>query len=88
MAGNLPIKSFRAGNIQGAVWLNRRKTADGEISFKTASLRRSWKQDDGIWRDEVINLRKNDVPKTIIILNKLMEELMLSEIEKEDEEDE
>ncbi len=87
MVSNLPIKSFRSGNIQGAVWLNKRKTADGEITFKSTSLRRSWKQEDGIWRDEVINLRKNDIPKAIVILNKMLEDVLMSD-EKEDEDNE
>jgi len=87
MAGNLPIKSFRCGNIQGAVWLNTREINGQKVSFKTATLRRSWKQEGDVWRDEVLNLRKNDIAKGLVVLNKLMEELLLSD-EKESEENE
>lgn len=79
MASNMPVKSFRCGNIQGAIWVNTRDINGQKVSFKTASLRRSWKQEGDVWRDEVINLRKNDVAKTIVVLNKMMEEMLLSD---------
>ena len=82
MVGNLPIKKWRSGAIEGAVWSNKRELdRDGvkqEVEFKTFTLRRSWKdRNEDVWRDEKINLRKSDIPKVQAILNKVHEELFL-----------
>ena len=86
MAGNLPIKKWRAGSLDVAVWENKRTVREGEeISFKTVTLRRSWKdREQDLWRDEKINLRKADIPKVLVLLNKVNEELLLSEEHKEE----
>jgi hypothetical protein len=83
MVGNLPIKKWRSGAIEGAVWSNKRQIErDGvtqEVEFKTVTLRRSWKdKNEDIWRDEKLNLRKADLPKLIVILNKIQEEVLLT----------
>ncbi len=85
MVDNKPIKKFRSGSIEGVIWLNKRKKGDGsEIEFKTVTLRRSWlDKDQEIWRDEKINLRRNDLVKMNIIINKLQEELFLTKGEAE-----
>ncbi len=78
---NRPVKSYRCGNFSGAIWANEKDTKEGSVSFLTASLRRSWKDKSGGWRDETVNLRKNDVAKAILLLNKLQEEMFFSEAE-------
>ena len=88
--GNRPIKKFKSGNIELAIWFNERKLKDDTVvGFKTVSLRKSWKDDEGTWRDATIQLRKHDIPKVIVIMNKVMEELLLAQdSEKEEDEDE
>lgn len=87
MEVNKPIKKFRSGNIESSIWLNEKQDKEGnKINFKTVSLRKSWNQ-EGKWHDATINLRRNDLQKIILVLNKAQEELLLSE-EKEGEEDE
>jgi len=90
MTNKPPIKKFRAGQLEAAIWLNERQMKDDTIiGFKTVSLRKSWKDDQGTWRDATIQLRKHDIPKVIVLMNKTMEELLLAHDEKEeDEEDE
>ena len=90
MANKPPLKKFRAGQLEAAIWFNERKLKDDTIvGFKTVSLRKSWKDDQGVWRDAVIQLRKHDVPRVIVLMNKVMEDLLLAQEEKEeDEEDE
>lgn len=85
---NIPIKKFKAGNMETAIWLNKKKGSDGEeIEFKTASLTRSWKKyGENIWRHDAINLRRNDIQRAILVLQKAQEELLLAE--KEEEQDE
>ncbi len=81
--GNRPIKKFKAGNIEAAIWFNEREVDGNIVGFKTATLRRSWKDNkQNIWRDEVINLRKGDLGKALVVLNKVNEELLLKDEDK------
>jgi len=90
MVGHKPIKKWRSGNIEAAVWLNENERNGTKVQFKTVSLSRSWKKkDEDIWRSDVINLRRMDIPKALVLLQKVQEELYLSpEQDKEEEEEE
>ena len=80
---NRPIKKYRAGSIEACVWNNEKQLdKDTTINFKTVNLTRSWKDKD-TWRNEVINLRKSDIQKVILVLNKAHEDIFLTD--KEDE---
>ena len=72
------------------VWENKKKFKDGEVSFKTATLSRSYKkQDEDMWRSEVINnIRRNDIPKIQILLNKVQDYLYFESVENKEEEEE
>ena len=82
---NMPIEKFRSGAIETAIWENSKEIEGNEVGFKTVSLRRSWKQ-DGVWRDSKINLRRNDLQKAILVLQKAQESLLLEE-KQDDQED-
>ena len=86
---NRPIRKWRSGNMEAAIWLNERENDGQKIEFKTASLTRSWKKkDEDVWRHDVVNLRRMDIPKALVLLQKVQEELFLSpEQEKEEEEE-
>lgn len=81
MVGNLPIKKWRSGNIQGALWVNEREVNGTTVGFKTVSLRRSWKKEGDVWREEVMNLRRQDIPKLMTILHEMQKELFLTDEE-------
>ena len=86
---NRPIKKFRSGNIETAIWSNEKEFNGGLVEFKTVSLSRSYKKkDEDIWRSEVINLRRGDIPKILLVLQKAQEELLLNQEQKEEEGDE
>lgn len=86
---NRPIKKWRSGNFEVAIWLNERVSGDAKVEFKTASLTRNWKRkDEDTWRSDVINLRRMDIPKALILLQKAQEELYLSEDSKREDDDE
>lgn len=86
---NRPIKKFRSGNIETAIWANEKEFNGGMVEFKTISLSRSYKKkDEDIWRSEVINLRRGDIPKIMVVLQKAQEELLLNQEQKEEEEGE
>ena len=76
---NQPLRKWRSGNISGAVWLNEKDVNGTKVNFKTASLRRSWKKEGDIWRDEVLNFRRQDLPKLLSIINEMQKELYLGE---------
>jgi len=82
--GNRPIKKFKSGNIELAIWFNEREVDGAIVGFKTVSLKRSWRDNkQEIWRDEVVNLRRGDLPKVLLVLNKAQEELLLEKDENE-----
>ena len=58
------------------------KTKD-EVEFKTVSLRKSWKDDKNVWRDSTINLRRSDISKAILVLQKAHEDLLLDGADNE-----
>ncbi len=81
-----PIKQWRSGNFSGAIWFNEREVNGEKRGFKTATIRRSWKKEGDVWRDETLNIRRQDIPKLMAILNKLQEELFLSSDEVDEDE--
>jgi len=84
---NKPIQKWRIANLEAVVWENKRKVNNAEVSFKTVSITRSFrKKDENIWRSEVINnLRRNDIPKLIALLQKVQEYLYFESSKEEEE---
>ena len=86
---NRPIKKFKSGNIEAAIWSNEKEFNGGLVEFKTVSLSRSYKKKgEELWRSDQINLRRNDIQKCILVLQKAQEELLLNQELKEEEEGE
>ncbi len=76
---SLPEKKFRAGSINATLWKNKGTAKNGSsVEFNTVSLDRNYKDKDGNWQS-THSLRVNDVPKAILVLNKIYEHLMLKE---------
>ena len=77
---NKPIKKFKSGAIETAIWNNEKDFIDSKVEFKTVSLTRSYKKKgEDIWRSESVNLRKNDLIKAILVLQKAQEELLMQQ---------
>ena len=84
--GNRPIKEYRAGGIKAAIWFNEREVDGQIVGFKSVTLSRSWKdRKENLWRNEVLNLRKGDLAKAILVLNKAHEEVLLSSHEEKED---
>ncbi len=85
-----PYKEWKAGNMKVAMWKNKKNMEDGsEIEFKTVSLTRSYrKPGEDLWRHDVINLRRNDLQKAILVLEKAQEDMLLSNESAKDENEE
>ncbi|RME54803.1 hypothetical protein D6777_02610 [Candidatus Woesearchaeota archaeon] len=83
---NKPIKKYKSGNFSGVIWMNEREVDGAKVGFKTLTLTRSWKdKEQAIWRNEHLNFRRSDIPKIMAIMNKLQEDLFLSEEGDDDE---
>ena len=84
----MPIKKYKSGQIEAAIWENEREVNGNIVSFRTVSLRKSWMDKENIWRDATIQLRRNDLQKVILVLQKVQEELLLQHEEEGEDEDE
>ncbi|MBT3416577.1 hypothetical protein HON86_01330 [Candidatus Woesearchaeota archaeon] len=82
---NKPIKQYKSGAISSSIWANERDIDGNKVEFKTVSLRKSWKDDKNIWRDSTINLRRSDISKAILVLQKANEDLLLDDDGVKDE---
>jgi hypothetical protein len=73
-----PLKSFRSGALQVAIWDNEGLSADGAPqTYKSVTFERRYKDKSGEWKS-TNNLRTNDLPKAILILQKAYEYLILT----------
>ena len=81
-----PYRDWKAGNLQVAVWKNKKDMQDGsEVEFKTVSLTRSYKRTgEDLWRHDVLNLRRNDLQKAILLLRKAQEDMLLSDSSRDE----
>ena len=81
---NRPIKKWKSGSIEAAVWVNEKDFNGSLVEFKTISLSRSYKKKgEDIWRNDVINMRRGDIIKAILVLQKAQEELLLNQEQEE-----
>ena len=78
-SSRMPLKSFRSGAIQVAIWENDGTSRDGQPeTYKTVSFERRYKDKAGEWKS-TNQLRVNDLPKATLILQKAYEYLVLTE---------
>ena len=78
-----PIKKWKTGAWEIAIWSNKRKNNGEELEFKTASLSRSYKKKgEDIWRPDIVNFRKSDIVKMNMLLDKARDFLFLTEVEE------
>lgn len=86
---NMPIKKWRSGAFDAAIWLNRKEKENGEtFEYKSVTLQRNWQdRDQGVWRNEKINLRRQDLPRVQILVQKLIDELFVAKENEKEESD-
>lgn len=82
-----PIKKFKSGSIEAAIWENEREVNGNIVSFKTVSIQKSWKDKENLWREASIQLRRNDLQKMILVLQKAQEELLLTDTSEGDDDE-
>ncbi len=85
MQGQKPVKKYRSGSFELAFWENERAVNDSLVTFTTLSLSKSFKKKgDDTWRSEVMHIRRMDLPKILILLQKGMEDLYLTDNDRDD----
>ena len=85
--GQRPVKKWKAGAIEAAIFENEKEVNGNLVGFKTVSFSRSYKKKgEEIWRNEVIHMRRTDLPKAILVLEKAQEDLLLNPDKAEEEE--
>ena len=70
-----PIKKFRAGNVEVAVWENKSK--EGDKKFQSFTVQKFYK--DGEEFKNTNSLFANELPKAILALQKAYESEVLKE---------
>ena len=74
---NLPEKKFSTGAINATVWHNEGKSKDGNATeFQTVTLQRRYQDKEGNWQT-TSNLRINDLPKAVLVLQKAYEYIVM-----------
>ncbi len=72
------LKSIKSGNFEVTVWENEKDLEEGGIiGFQTVSLRKSWRDNSGTFREQRLILRKQDLERVVVLLRKTQEYLLL-----------
>lgn len=69
-----PIHAIRFGNVRVTVWENR--NAEGKV-YHSLDLERSYRNKDGEWQSQNINLHANEIAKVTAALNQAYADLHL-----------
>ena len=77
MKGNGPIKKFREGNIEAAIWEQVGKNPEENKRFFTISLKKSWKKKgtDEKWKSVTVSFHKDEISRVFSVLQQATEEL-------------
>jgi hypothetical protein len=82
-----PIYRVKVGNLSGAVFSNTYKGKDGKnFEMESIQIQKSFTRDEGkTWENQNISIRKADIIKLQIVLNKIAEQQFLKEKEAVEE---
>ena len=76
MEKNQPEKKYTAGAISATIWHNQAMKDNQAVSFRTVTFDRRYKDKSGEWKS-TNQLRVQDLPKAVLVLNKAYEFLNL-----------
>jgi hypothetical protein len=77
MADNKPIKKFRAGKFDAAIWSQPSKQGEGELFSIT--FRKSWTKDGKTWDEAKMSIFSREIPDAIALLQTVHSDLRVSE---------
>mgnify|MGYP001459247958 CR=1 FL=1 len=73
-----PWRTVKSSNFEASIWENERDFGEGGIvAYKSVSIRKTWRDNNNTFREQKINLRKQDVERMIVLLRKVQEHLLL-----------
>ena len=79
MSKEQPVKKFKVGGVQVAVWANRVPNKEGQDDvLYSVTIERRYKDEQGNWRS-ASSFRTGDLPKLLFGLTKAYEYLALEE---------
>lgn len=84
---NKPIYKVRSGNISASIFKNTIKGKDGKNDFEveSVSLQKSYTKDEGkTWENQSISIRKTDIMKLKVVIDKIAEQLFLNKDDSEE----
>lgn len=74
------IKSVKSGNFEATIWENEKDLDEGGIiGYQTISIRKTWRDPNGTFREQKLHLRKQDVERVLVLLRKVQEHVLLEE---------
>ncbi len=79
-----PVQKWKIGNFDCAVWANTFQKDNRKFTQKSATLRKSWKQDNH-WKEQKIKLFPGDIQKAIAVLTKAQEYMLSKDNDKQAE---
>ena len=72
------IKSVKSGNFEATIWENEKDLDEGGIvGYQTITMRKTWRDPTGTFREQKLHLRKQDVERVVVLLRKVQEHLLL-----------
>lgn len=71
-----PVKSFKAGCCEAAIFENELKRAGASVMVKKVTFQKSYKSAEGEWKT-TSSLDMNDIPKAVLALSKAYEFLAM-----------
>lgn len=78
-----PKTTFRAGNVNVAIFENEGKDSQGNsFSYDTVQLQRSYQDKNENWVNETVNLRRNDIQKVMLVLQKAQDSVLSTDKEE------
>mgnify|MGYP001559466289 CR=1 FL=1 len=76
MEKDKPTKAFRAGPIQVAVFMNRRKVNGKDVTIPSVSFQKRYREKGGEEWKSTSSLDTNDLPKAVLALTKAYDYLI------------
>jgi len=74
-----PKKIYKSGNFECSVWNNEREFEGALVEYQTMTLRKAWRDNKNVLREQKLHIRKNDIERVLVLLRKMQEDLLLED---------
>ena len=66
---NKPENKHKIGAFECAVWNNERTVNGKQVSYKSVSFTKNYKDKNDVWQKQTINLKQSDLRKAAALLS-------------------